>query len=48
MAGECADHELPVARDRDERRALRGAERALVGAKVTDDGGWALERNQAR
>ena len=46
IAGERADHELPVARDRDEPRARRSSQRALVGAEVTDNGRWALQRNQ--
>ena len=47
VAGERADHELPVARERDEPRAGRSPQRALVGAEVADHGRWALQRNQA-
>jgi hypothetical protein len=45
ITGERADHELPVVSDRDELRARRGPQRALV-AEVRDNGRWALQRNQ--
>ena len=41
ISGERTDHELPVARDRDELRASRSPQRALVGAEVTNDSRWA-------
>ena len=37
VAGERADHELTVARDRDEPRARRCPQRELVGTEVADD-----------
>ena len=42
IAGERADHKLPIARHRDELRTGRSPQRLLVGAEMTDDGWRAL------
>src|SRR6185437_8859408 len=41
-----ANHELPVARDRDQLRAGRALQCTLVGVEVTDDGRRALHGNR--